>query len=391
MTTYHIGTDNIVGKTTDYNVVSKMIKVFEKEGHTCKHLGVGPNVVQSNGLSSSSKGAVGIYVVGGSDIGTYVDFRDQLKRGGYHYKFVWFAFASWTATTDKWITENGLKNTGLVRAHDDNFSSQSSIAPYLGKSADYFFKQNKTIMNYVYGETPEELAKKILGGGSGSDEKDSGTSTAASIKDSLKKAVSGWDGEVEIRLIDDTVYVNKIPDPTGTKLILNEFENVQYDSVTVTDINPQTTNKVTLHYQDYDLTISDETLIKRFGEIPLEIEPDDTVKDYDTAVAFIQRTWNKIRRDDGRQVELKIQGDMSFKVGQWARVFLPSFYIDDYMYITRMSADEDGSNNWSTGLTLVDYPPSFGAPQAEPEEEEEEDEEETDVDELDETTSEETT
>lgn len=381
MTTYHIGTDNIVGKTTDSNVVSKMIKVFEKEGHTCKHLGVGPNVVQANGLSSGSKGTVGIYVVGGSDIGTYVDFRDQLERGGYHYKYVWFAFASWTATTDKWITENGLKNTPLVRAHDDNFSSQSSIAPYLGKSADNFFQKNKSIMNYVYGQTPEELAKKILaGGGSSSDEKDSGTSTATSIKDSLKKAVSGWDGEVEIRLIDDTVYVNKIPDPTKTKLILNEFENVQYDSVTVTDINPQTTNKVTLHYQDYDLTIYDETLIKRFGEIPLEIEPDDTVKDYDTAVAFIQRTWNKIRRDDGRQVELKIQGDMSFKVGQWARVFLPSFYIDDYMYIIRMSNDEDGSNNWSTGLTLVDYPPSFGV-ETQTEEEPEEEEEDTETEE----------
>ena len=246
-------------------------------------------------------------------------------------------------------------------------------------------------MNYVYGETPEELAKKILGGGSSSDEKDSGTSTATSIKESLKKAVSGWDGEVEIRLIDDTVYVNKIPDPTKSKLIVNEFENVQYDSVTVTDINPQTTNKLTLHYEDYDLTLSDETLIKRFGEVPLEIEPDDTVKDYDTAVAFLQKSWNKIRRDDGRQVELKINGDMAFKVGQWVRAFLPSFYIDDYMYITRMSNDEDGSNNWSTGLTLVDYPPSFGAPQAEPEEEEEEEEEDELTDELDDTATEEAT
>ena len=36
------------------------------------------------------------------------------------------------------------------------------------------------------------------------------------------------------------------------------------------------------------------------------------------------------------------------------------FFIDDYMYITRLSADEDGTGNWVTSLTLVDYPPSFG-------------------------------
>ena len=389
MTSYCVGCDNIVGGES--GLIHKVAQVLEKAGNQCEELSVGPNFVQSKGLSNGSKGKVAVFIVGGSDIGTYVDFKMGIEKGYYHYKFIWFAFASWTATTDKWITENGLKKTGLVRAHDDNFSKQSDIAPYLGKSADNFFQKNKTIMNYVYGETPEELAKKILGGGSSSDEKDSGTSTATSIKESLKKAVSGWDGEVEIRLIDDTVYVNKIPDPTKSKLIVNEFENVQYDSVTVTDINPQTTNKLTLHYEDYDLTLSDETLIKRFGEVPLEIEPDDTVKDYDTAVAFLQKSWNKIRRDDGRQVELKINGDMAFKVGQWVRAFLPSFYIDDYMYITRMSNDEDGSNNWSTGLTLVDYPPSFGAPQAEPEEEEEEEEEDELTDELDDTATEEAT
>lgn len=386
MTSYCVGCDNIVGGES--GLIHKVAQVLEKAGNQCEELSVGPNFVQSKGLSNGSKGKVAVFIVGGSDIGTYVDFKLGLENGYYNYKFIWFAFASWTATTDKWITENGLKKTGLVRAHDDNFSKQSDIAPYLGKSADNFFQKNKTIMNYVYGQSPEELAKKILGGGSSSDEKDSGTSTATSIKESLKKAVSGWDGDVEIRLLDDTVYVNKIPDPTKTKLILNEFENVQYDSVTVTDINPQTTNKLTLHYQDYDLTLSDETLIKRFGEIQLEIEPDDTVKDYDTAVAFIQRTWNKIRRDDGRQVELKIQGDMAFRVGQWVRVFLPSFYIDDYMYIIRMSNDEDGTNNWSTGLTLVDYPPSFGSPQVEPEKDEDEEES---IDELEDTTDEETT
>ena len=119
-------------------------------------------------------------------------------------------------------------------------------------------KNNQDIINYVYGDSPEELAKKILEGGGDSDSKsDSGTSTATSIKDSLKKAVSGWDGDVEIRLINETVYVNKIPDPTKSKLVVNEFENVQTDSVTVTDINPQTVNKLTMNFEDYQSILQD--------------------------------------------------------------------------------------------------------------------------------------
>ena len=370
MTDYCVGCDNIVGGES--SIISKVAKALKDAGNNAEELSVGPNYVQSKGLSSSSKGKVAVFIVGGSDIGTYVDFKKGIENGYYHYKYIWFAFASWTATTDKWITENGLKNTGLVRAHDDNFSRQSDIAPYLGKSADYFFSQNKSIMNYVYGQTPEELAKKILGGGDSSDE----NTSSSTIKDSLKKAVSGWDGDVEIRLIEDTVYVNKIPNPTDTDLMINEFVNVQYDSVTITDINPNAINKLTLNYECNELTLKDDFLIERFGENPSVLEIDDTIKSYDDAVSFLHINWNKLHRDDGRQVELKVDGDNKWKTGRWARVFLPSFFIDDYMYISRSSNDEDGTNNWLTSLTLVDYPPSFGTFAEESEEENDEELEE---------------
>lgn len=359
MTTYHIGTDNIVGKTTDYNVVSKMIKVLEKEGHTCKHLGVGPNVVQANGLSSSSKGAVGIYVVGGSDIGTYVDFRDQLERGGYHYKYVWFAFASWTATTDKWITENGLKNTPLVRAHDDNFSSQSSIAPYLGKSADNFFQKNKSIMNYVYGQTPEELAKKILAGGGDASSSDS-SSSGSTIKDAIKDVMYGWDAEAELFVRDDTVYIRKIQSPSKSSLRLIEGENIELNSVSINDINPASVNYLTCEFQDKILTISDDESIKRFGKIESSVTVEDSITKLEDAKEFIEREWGKIRRENGRSLECKVQGEVKWKQGLWCYVYLPSFNIDDYMYITKVSHDDDGL--WNTNLTLVDYPPGFGEP-----------------------------
>jgi hypothetical protein len=86
------------------------------------------------------------------------------------------------------------------------------------------------------------------------------------------------------------------------------------------------------------------------------------------AKAYLNREWNKLRRDNGRQVELKVPGSMKWRTGKWARTYIPSLYIDDYMYITKSSDEEDGTGNWLTSLTLVDYPPSFATDDDEEEE-----------------------
>ena len=213
----------------------------------------------------------------------------------------------------------------------------------------------------VTGKNATELGNNLVKAMNGEvDSNKSSSSSGTSIKEALKKAVSGWDGDVEVRLQEDTIYVNKIPNPTTTKLSLNEFENVQYDSITVTDMNPSTVNKLILTYKDYQLTIKDDDLIKRFGENSQKITADKTIKSLDDAKAFLNREWNKIRRDAGRSVELKVDGGPEWRVGRWVRAYLPSYFIDEYMYISKCSHDEDGSNNWTASLTLVDYPPSFG-------------------------------
>ena len=380
MSTVVVGCDRNNGQDSTWQ--NTLVKELEKAGNTVEKLSIGPNAFASYSYSNKAKGKIGVFLIA-AGLTALCDLYD----GNTSFKYAYFGIRGDIGNGIS--SMNDFNTKGIHKDHHGDCISKS-CNPFNGKTYPEINKITKNKCAAVYGGTPDEMAKNIIKamGGEVDTSSDGGTASAASIKESLKKAVSGWDGEVEIRLIDDTVFVNKIHDPTETKLILSEFENVQYDSVTVTDINPQTTNKLTLQYDDYELVLSDETLIKRFGEVPLEIEPDDTVKDYDTAVAFLQRNWNKIRRDDGRQVELKINGDMAFKVGQWVRVFLPSFYIDDYMYITRMSNDEDGSNNWSTGLTLVDYPPSFGT---ETETEEETDEEEEDTEELEEEATEETT
>ena len=86
---------------------------------------------------------------------------------------------------------------------------------------------------------------------------------------------------------------------------------------------------------------------------------DVPITNYNEALAFGNREWNKIKRDDGRELEVKVLGSCNWRSGEWCKVYLPSFDIDEYMYITRSSQSSDGGD-WTTNLTLVDYPPGWG-------------------------------
>lgn len=166
MTNYYLCSDNIDGNERSY--MQRIATVLQQAGHTVTIGGVGPNTVQSHGLSSSASGSTGIFLVGGSDAGMYYDFTQSYYK---YDKFV-VAFASWTATTDKWITENGLRNTPLVRAHDDNYSG-GGIREVLGKTAMQYFSEHSDRLQMAYGSSPEAVAQMIMSGsatGSGSEE-----------------------------------------------------------------------------------------------------------------------------------------------------------------------------------------------------------------------------
>ena len=272
MSEYIVGADNIDGKEQSY--ISTVIQKLEAKGHHCQSVGVGPNHMQATGLSASSSGKIGVFIVGGSDIGTYVDFVTMMKRGAYHYKYVWFCFASNTATTDKWITCNGLANTPLVRAHDDNFSSGSAIAPYIGKPAKAYFDANKQYIYYVCGNKGcsfEEIANRLANGGEDSEEKGS---SASSIKEAIKEVMSAWDGEVEAYVRDMKMYIHKIKLPEqDCDLVLSEGLNIESKSISIKDYCPNNTNKLVVHWNGGDdIVIQDNTRIDRFGEKVKELD-----------------------------------------------------------------------------------------------------------------------
>ena len=396
--TYYVCADNIDGKENTY--INALCDAVKKKGHEAINGGVGPNTVQSHGLSSGASGQIGVFIVGGSDAGMYVDFRDGLKRGYYKYKMMWVVFASNTATTDKWITCNGLANTPLVRAWDDNYSGSSIES--VGQTAKAYFDANSQYIKYACGKlgcTFDDVINNFLaGGGMGSDE--DGDSGASTIKEAIKEVMSAWDGEVEAYVRDFKMYIHKIKLPEqDCTLVLSEGLNIESKSINIKDYCPNNTNKLIVHWNGDDIIIQDNNRIERFGEKVKELDAvkrvlttSATKKDsgdeetttstdkgyeevpaetYEEALEFARLEWNRCKREDCHEIELSTAGGAEWQEGLWVRVYIPSFDIDGYYYISRVS-ENMSPTEWRASLTLVDYPPSFGEPEEETEDEEEE-------------------
>ena len=347
-------------KSEDKQTQKKIKKVLEKAGHNVTMADVGPGNLQNLMGKKSSKGKIAVFIVNGADLQTYKDTYVGMKNGYYHTKYCYFGLQGWISP--KTCSCNGAKTAKLKKASDDH-SSASFTADIVGMTTAEVMEKYKEYIAYACGSNAEELANnlvKVMGGETSSSS--SNTNSATSIKEALKDVLSGWDGDVECFLREDTIYVQKISDPTTAKLSLIESQDIFYDSVTVTDVNPSTVNHLEVTYKDHIITVQDDSLIKRFGKISSRIsaESSKTLKD---AQSFARREWAKLHRGNGHKLECKVLGNLKWKVGKWCRVYLPSFSIDDYMYIIKVSQEEDEDGNWICGLTLVDYPPSLGEPE----------------------------
>ena len=414
MSDYWVCSDNIDGK--ENSRIDALVSALKKNGHNATNGGVGPNTIQSHGQSSSSNGQIGVFICGGVDIQVFWDFVQGIGSY-YHYKKFIYVYASDTATTDKWLTCNGAKNTPTVQAWDDNYSGGQGDA--IGKTVHQYCSEHKDKIWYACGKMgcsfDEVIQNFLKGEGAGdTDTGDSGKSTGGTIKEALQKLLTYWDGEVECYIRDDEVHINKIREPKKYySSVLYEGVNVFSDTVNLTDVNPTTCNYLELVWTGGTITIKDEVLIKRFDVVKTtlianeetETEEDEDKKKKDDekeekkttksdekkkdeeeknvttvtvdlisnekeAMEYAQLYWNKLQRENGRVLECQTWGSCSFKNGEWCKVYLPSFKIDGFMYITSVSQSND-NGDWTSNLKLADYPPGWGKyepPQKEDEE-----------------------
>lgn len=400
--TYYVCSDRIDGKEQSY--IQDVISELEAAGKQATSGGVGPNK-ESLRNSKGSEDTV-VFIVGGGRAGaTWASFVKSVE-GKKDYAHTIVAYAGWTSNPH--VSCEAARTETLIAEWDSGGFYQSWMPSYYeGHTIVTFCEKYSSVLSFCCSdESASDLGKKIANGTCGGGTNDEqGGSSASTIKDAIKEVISYWDGEAECRVENDTVYINKVPDPSKATLELKEGVNILADSVSITDVNPDTVNFLTVHWSGgSDIVKRDEALIRRFGERPLELEAvkrvtsssseesieeesttttqteESPVETYSEALEFANVEWAKIRRDDGHTIECSHLAGTEWKVGQWVKVTIPTFDEDCYMYINKVNHSESDSG-WESNVTLVDYPPSFGDP---PEAEKETPDTETTVDESEE-------
>lgn len=353
MSTINVAIDNIRTYSQDLADLNKFCEALRKDGHTVTAVGVGPNKIQGYMRSKSHSCDIMIQIAGGLCIGTLGDFITGLKRPYYYAK-------KGAIIYDMVANNLNAKTWKAVRAKDWYYS-MSTVTPYLGKTLPQVYSENKDVLvGFADGETIDELIsnfRKCMGGNGNSTGEGEGAGGGSSALDLIKQVCSDWD-------------------PLGPEILLNG------DTVTVKRTNPKeavglSTDRIQLNtvtFQDYDSDtpnsfggVKDDYLIKRFGEVPLDLEVTDSNKAQILQVN--QRGHNHV-------IELKALLSKDFIASNWVNLTLPELGISNRpYYISKTGYSEERLIQ----LTLESAPPSIYVDVQEVSEEEEEEtsEEET--------------
>ncbi len=421
MATIVLGCDSNGNNVACQNAVAKKL---EAAGHKVEKLSIGPTPFGSIGYKASVKGKIGVYLMAASLVSV-----TDLASDGWQFKYTYFGIRG---DVSKINTLEKFNNTGIPKDHHGDCTN-SYCDKWAGKTYPQINEIIKNKGKVVFGTKCDEIGDNIvkeMGGESTSSSEDSSqSSSASSCKEAIQKLLKHWDGEVECRVRNGKVFINKIREPQSScKLILQEGVNIFSDSISVTDVNPNTVNHLIVRWSGGTISFKDNDLIERFGEIKQEVqavkkvvkkvtksttsnstdtsstdtgtatdasgsgedsaalgvdedtgvdigEVDPTGEDtadedkstviekpitkYKEALKFGNIEWNKIKRDNGHTIECQTWGSPRWVVGEWVKVIIPSFNEHGYMYITRTSQSDDGGD-WTTSLTLADYPPGWG-------------------------------
>ena len=102
-----------------------------------------------------------------------------------------------------------------------------------------------------------------------------------SYLDMIKDLISVWDGDVECKIRQNKMYINKVPQP-NPKLWVIEGNNIVSGQAKITDYNGDTVNTLNVDYDNgnHRITIEDEYLINRFGEVSADVDAIKIITDY---------------------------------------------------------------------------------------------------------------
>ena len=382
---------------------------LEAAGYEVEKLGIAPGPFAEYSYSSAASGTYGCYLMADSivSIADYSGATGGANSSGSSFKMCVFGIR--TDVIPK--LESGWDSLTLSPDADCT-SVCDKLAGHTYPEIEEICKSDTRIVHASTGEAMGDEVVKALGG-----QTSDGGSSASTIKEAIKEVMSAWDGEVECYIQDDRMYIHKIKPPVDDcDLLLAEGNNIHKNSVSIKDYCPKNINKLIVHWQGgEDIIMQDNVRIARFGVNEKELDAvkkvvieykegedsedtstttttttdgdvettedtskkdtkkessGDNSKNYEEvpcetleeAMDFARLEWGKCKRDDCHEIELETIGSPNWQQGQWVRLYLPSFYIDNYYYISRVSQTQSGSD-YNASMTLVEYPPGFGSPE----------------------------
>lgn len=286
MTDYIVGSDHSGGK--DQECINKIIEVLKSNGHNAESIGVNSNL--ESDIRRNGKGKTAIFMVNGICIGTFDSHMNVVKSGLCDY--VWFAIPQSISPSNDWLSPESCQSKKLPIAHDDNFTPEPRRSELNGKyTLSEYCEEYKDYVGYACGKDCEEAANAILSGGtvgsggSGSDGEGSDGEkkepSPMSYADMIKDLIKVWDGDVEVKIRQNMVFINKVPQPKPELWII-DGNNVASESAKVTDYNSDTINMLDVNYDNGSkhIIITDEYLINRFGEMNAELKAEKIVTNY---------------------------------------------------------------------------------------------------------------
>lgn len=331
MATIAVGTDHIRSASQDNADLQKFCDALKNAGHTVSNVGRSPNAVQSYMLKSSHSCDVMIQIAGGLCIGTLGDFIAGIKRGYYHAKK--------GAIVYNMVANNLNAKTWKATKAWDWYYSMSTVTPYLGKTLPQVYNENKDVLTgFADGKNIDEVIKNylnVIGGGS-STTSGNQQGGGGNILELVKQVCSDWDPlGVEINLDGDTVGIRRTNPNTAVALGANR---IQLNTVSMVDYDSNTPN--------VNGTAKDQFLIKRFGEVPMDAEVNDSNKAQVLQVA---------QRGHNHSIDLKCILGKEYNAGNWVKLTIPELGIENRPYYISKSGNQEER---VTSLTLESAPPS---------------------------------
>lgn len=287
MARYIVGSDRTGGAE---ECLRKVVTEMEKGTMEVLNCGVTPNT-EGSFRKHGKKDDIGVFVINGICLGTILSCNQMVESGicsqviiGIPKPLMATPFNTKESLTDESLT------LALV---NDGTNWPSSYKKYEKKYTVDGICNALSGISYAWGETCEELGQNILNGVSGTSGGSSGDTgdsdsdsdkkepTPMSYMDMIKDLISVWDGDVECTIRQDKIFINKVPQP-NPELWIVEGNNIVSGQAKVKDYNSDTINTLNVTYDGsgHTITITDEYLVNRFGEVNAELEAKKIVTDY---------------------------------------------------------------------------------------------------------------